>query len=276
MSPDRPVTQIETDEEVSAALHAAYAAPMPQTSARPTAPAANPVSPWRPTRRPPTPTLIVCDDGRTDGEAITLRAARFVIGRTEGDLTLPHDEMASTRHAEITRQQTGGLWRWVVTDLQSTNGLFVRVTRTALADRAELLVGGGRYRFDAPDAEPAATVDHVPDPAKPPNSTRGWAADAPFGLRPPALTELTPGGIGNRVVLTRPEYWIGTDPGCAICRPDDPFCEPRQCRVYRGPKGGWHAEHPKTLNGLWFRVPQIVVERTVQFQVGEQRFRLRV
>ena len=82
-------------------------------------------------------------------------------------------------------------------------------------------------------------------------------------------------GIGNRVVLTRPEYWIGADPGCAIARPVDPFCAPRQVRVFRSIKG-WAAEHPKTVNGLWVRLPQVVAGRSLQFQLGEQRFKLTV
>ena len=59
----------------------------------------------------------------------------------------------SARHVEITHQIVGGLHRWVVTDLQSTHGMFVRVSRTVLADKAEFLVGNGRYRFDAPQVD---------------------------------------------------------------------------------------------------------------------------
>jgi hypothetical protein len=77
------------------------------------------------------------------------------------------------------------------------------------------------------------------------------------------------------VPLIGSEYWIGTDPSCAICRPNDPFCDPRHARLTRDAKGTWQVEQNKTLNGLWFRVPQVVCESVVQFQIGEQRFRLR-
>jgi hypothetical protein len=44
--------------------------------------------------------------------------------------------------------------------------------------------------------------------------------------------------------------------------------------------GGRGRHHPvcgkKTQNGLWLRMSQINVESMVQFQVGEQRFRLKV
>jgi hypothetical protein len=95
-------------------------------------------------------------------------------------------------------------------------------------------------------------------------------------FRPPALTEVLGDRIGNRVVLVKPEYWIGSSANCFICRPDDPFCEPRHTRIYRTPKGHWFAEHNKSRNGLWLRMPQVSVETSLQFQIGEQRFRLKV
>nr|WP_261341178.1 FHA domain-containing protein [Fimbriiglobus ruber] len=217
----------------------------------------------------------VCDDGQPDGETVRLRTDRFVIGRTEGDLCIPHDGLISTRHVEISRQLVGGTYRWVVTDLQSTNGLYVRVTRTPLSDRGEIIVGRGRYRYDGPAPTGDGTVDHLPGDPTPTGSTVGWG-NAPSGTAHATLTELISGGIGNRVVLTGQEYWIGTDPTCAIRRPDDPFCESRHVRLYRNSKGGWTAEHPKTANGLWVKVDQVVADAKIfQFQIGEQRFRLR-
>jgi hypothetical protein len=69
----------------------------------------------------------------------------------------------SGRHVEITYQQIGGLHRWVATDLQSLHGLFVRVSRTFLADQAEFLVGNGRYRFDALRASSGVTGNFAAD-----------------------------------------------------------------------------------------------------------------
>jgi hypothetical protein len=68
----------------------------------------------------------------------------------------------------------------------------------------------------------------------------------------------------------------GSDPLCPIPRTDDPFCEPQHARVYRKPKGDWFVEHNKTRNGLWLKMSQIVVESVIHFQIGEQRFRLKV
>src|SRR5262249_44427146 len=114
-------------------------------------------------RRSDAPLLF--DDGRTDGEVIRIRDHRFIIGRTEGDFRIPLDGRISSGHVEITHQAVGGRPRWMVTDLQSTHGMFVRVSRTILADKAEFLVGNGRYRFEAPHADDGPTIDqHTGEP----------------------------------------------------------------------------------------------------------------
>jgi pSer/pThr/pTyr-binding forkhead associated (FHA) protein len=296
---ERSGTVIETEEEIREAIRAglkgqqqAVAGDRPPAPSAPPAqpaapigqpapttqdaavPPARPVSPYRPTSRPPIALLTVCDDGRTDGEIIRIRDQKFTIGRTEGDLRIPIDGRISARHVEITLQATGGIHRWVVTDLQSTHGMFVRVSRTVLNDRAEFLVGNARYRFESSQPLAEQTTGAIADIGSF-DHTKGWA-DGPSPLRVPALTELLGNEIGNRTLLVKPEYWIGTDPTCSICRPDDPFCEPRHARLFRGQNGGWHAEHNKTQNGLWIRMPQIVVDSLVRFQIGEQRFQIKV
>jgi hypothetical protein len=268
---DRSGTLIETDDEVREAI----AGLKSHASANVQAPApARPTSLFRPTFRPPVALLTVYDDGRSDGELIRIRTPKFVIGRSDGDLRIPIDARLSGKHIEISLQTVGGVHRWVVTDLQSTHGTFVRVSRTVLADGAEFLVGNGRYRFDFPEPSAAATGDYVPDDPSS-GETRGWDA-GPNPFQPPALTELVGGQIGNRIVLMKPEYWIGSDHTCAISRSDDPFCDPRHIRLFRGQRGNWHAEHNHTQNGLWLRMTQIVAESMVHFQAGEQRFRLKV
>ena len=52
-----------------------------------------------------------------------------MIGRTEGDVLIPHDDMISGQHAELTRRQEPGRCRWHLADLNSRNGTYVRVGR---------------------------------------------------------------------------------------------------------------------------------------------------
>ena len=233
------------------------------------------VTPFRPSLRPPIAVLTVFDDGRQEGEQFRLRDGRFLIGRTEGDLIIPHDNMISSKHVEITRQQVGGQWRWVVTDLQSTNGLFVRVLRTVTGrsvgnpgrqGAVSVPGSGGASRTAPPTTFPSKKAR---------NSTQAFGGE---GGTPaiPSLVEVVGSGFGNRLVLTRSEYWIGTDRNCAIGRPNDPHCEARHARLFRDSKPSWQVEHNKSINGLWFRLPQVVAETTIQFQIGEQRCKLQL
>jgi hypothetical protein len=238
-------------------------------------PIPHPAARFRPTARPPVAVLVVCDDGRTDGEVIRLRDSRFVIGRAEGDLVIPHDDLISARHVEITREPAGRRFRWVVADLGSTNGLFVRAGRAKLGDGGEFLVGRGRFRFEAASTHAAdtETADYVPPPDGT-KTTLTWGSPSP---RPfPALVEVVGGGVGVRVVLTKPECWIGSDPLCMVYRAGDPFVSPRHARLYRDPRGRWHVRNNKSVNGVWVRTARLVVESACAFQIGEQRFRLRV
>jgi len=275
-------TLVETDEDIRRAELADKEDPPLATPVAKAAQSASPVvtakprraASFKPTRRPPICVLTVFDDGKTEGEVIRIRGDRFTIGRAEGDFLIPHDDQISSKHIEITRQLVSGEHRWVVTDLQSTNGLFLRVSRTILKDRAEFLVGNGRYRFEQGGQQLADTVDHIasgPIPA----GTVGSDQVAPAGSSA-ALVELVAGGIGTRQILTKNEYWIGSDPGCAFCRSADSFVEPRHVRVFRAPDGIWHAQNNKTANGVWLKVPQVSVEESVLCQIGEQRLRLKV
>jgi hypothetical protein len=287
--PESPaMTALETPEQIRRALEARNArGPVPAVEAPaepPPAPAGATPPPqvkprvrprgaaaYRPMSRPPVALLTVCDDGRADGEVIRIRKERFVVGRTEGDFLLPHDGLVSARHVEIVRHQVSDGWRFTVADLQTTNGLFVRISRTVLIGGAEFLVGRGRYRFESPETQTPVDAERHPEPGT--GQTRPWGTDNARS-RPPVLVELHAGGSAARFPLVANEHWIGRDPSCTVCRADDPFVEARHVRLSRAVGGAWEARNNKAPNGLWLRVPQIAVDGICLFQIGEQRFRL--
>jgi pSer/pThr/pTyr-binding forkhead associated (FHA) protein len=283
--PPAPVegTRLESDEEIRQALQARRARLEAQARAKAqgatgTAPAAVPVEvegqAERPVIRPPLALLCVLDDGRADGEWVRLRADVTVIGRTEGDVRIPHDAAISGQHAQLVRQRCPQGYRWALVDLRSTNGTFVRIGSTILRNENEWIIGSGRYRFEA-GAPPAPAVDA---PGAPPQTTQAWSGAVPVRSLVPSLVEMSPAGPVNRVALTLPEYWIGRDAKtCAIARPDDVLVNARHARLYRDPKGQWHIENNKSLNGLWLRIMEPMPLGTAcQFRVGEQRFIFRV
>jgi hypothetical protein len=237
---------------------------------------------FRPTERPPVAMLCVIDDGDDDGEWLRLRADRFVIGRTEGDLVLPHDVQISGCHAELVRLRSkhDGSWRWRLTDLRSTNGTFVRAGDAALEDGQEFIVGRTRYRFVAAATEPAAEAPG--EPPEPDPATAAYRSTDTWPRTPdlrsvPALVEITPTGTGERVPLIAPETWIGSDAAvCDLVPPNDPYVSPRHARISRAPDGHWVVFNNKSVNGLWVRVAKMRLPGSCQFLLGEQRFLFRV
>jgi pSer/pThr/pTyr-binding forkhead associated (FHA) protein len=233
--------------------------------------------PYRPTHRPPVAVLCVLDDGQLDGEWVRIRTAKFVIGRSEGDLVIPHDTIMSGRHAVLSRQVEKGRYRWYLTDLQSTNGTYVRVSKAALKPGQDILIGSRRYRFEGPAAGDAAPAEGgAAGEAVPKGGTQGWEVAGSAGTTP-SLVELTSRGEGQRFLLTKPENWVGRDPTqCSIVLANDQAVSPRHARLYRDGKGRWFVENVRSLNGTWVRLDKTPVDGTGQFQLGEQRFLVRV
>lgn len=266
-APVHAATHLESDDEIRHALLARRgkaAAPAPEAAAEPEP------QPDRPLERPPLGMLCVLDDGQADGEWVRLRADRTVIGRADGDVRIPHDGLLSSRHAEITRQRSAQGYSWLLTDLGSTNGTFVRVSSSVLKHESEVLVGRSRFRFEA--AAPSAAAAPVNQGA-----TRAWSNE-PGRAPVAALVELGPAGPVQRLALTLAEYWIGRDArACAVARPDDALLNARHARLYRDARGQWHVDNNKSLNGVWLRITEpMTLGGACQFRLGEQRFLFRI
>jgi pSer/pThr/pTyr-binding forkhead associated (FHA) protein len=216
--------------------------------------------------------LHVLDDGEETGEVIRLRGGSFVIGRVEGDLVIPHDGGISGRHAEILRRVEEGAVAWILRDLGSTNGTFVRASTVALHHDQELLIGGRIVRFSEP--APGTTAPEAPAPSA--EGTRKWEGlGRPAEGRtspPPALVVELPGAEPARYPLTGTEFVLGRDPSRCSIVVDEPTVDPRHARVYRYPKGRWIIANERSRNGLWARVREVALGRGGAFQCGEQRF----
>lgn len=203
---------------------------------------------YRPRKRPAMALLVVLDDGREDGEVHRLRDEVTVIGRNQGDVQVPHDELVSGRHAEIRRVRESGTWRWTIQDLGSTNGTFVKIATLQMKPGQEIQVGHSRLRFELP------------------------AADAP---EPPALVEITPGGEGRRFPLVAADNWIGSDPAGAVALADDPLIARKHAHLYCA-GGVWHLGEGSGRDGVWLRRDRVTIDKSCSFQCGEQRFLLKV
>lgn len=228
---------------------------------------------FRPTVRPPVALLTICDDGRASGEVVRIRHEQFVVGRNEGDFTLPFDELLSARHFAITRQVVKGKWRWAVTDLQSKNGVFFRVSKAPLGHGTEFLVGSGCYKYQLVQNAGHDTVDGNGAVHRAPGTRTMQPSQNPGTS---ILTEVVKGNIGERISLTKDHYSIGADPSCDIVRNDDKFADPFHANLNRSERGTWMIGNNQAKNGVWVRLPQIGIGigGKCEFQAGEQRFRL--
>lgn len=201
-----------------------------------TGPQPNAADAYRPRVRPPMALLHVVDDGREDGEIVRMRGESLAIGRSEGDVLIPHDLLVSPLHARLERLNTGG---WRLSDLGSATGTFVRVDRAKLRHERTIQVGATRMRFHEVDL------------------TEAW------------LVEVSPTGAGRRHECHAPVTTIGRD-GCTIPL-DDPFVDEIHAEIRRTP-GGWRIRNTGA-NGLWVRIHEPVDLRApAQFLCGEQRF----
>jgi len=194
--------------------------------------------PFRPTVRGPMALLRVVDDGSEEGELLRIRQDRFVIGRSAGDVVVPHDISMSPSHAAIERL---GAADWQLCDLGSAGGTFVRVTTARLRDGTVLQVGRTRLRFQAVDLTEAWLIEDRPDRPGPRHECHA------------------PGtSIGRRGC------------GCGIGI-DDPFVSPIHADIRRTHRG-WAIDNTG-MNGLWVRIEAPVrMAAPAQFLCGEQRF----
>jgi hypothetical protein len=243
-----------------------------------------PVAPPRPYRSPAeevvyrspfnwrAPRILICDEGSLDeGEIRYVRSDRIQIGRTIGDLLIGNDIAMSSSHAEIARRDAGGKQAWILHDLGSSNGTFVRVRALTLKPGLLIQLGAKRYRFDPPDSK-QSTMGSLTD-----DSGTAMISD----LRRlnsdvlPALVEHVVPDAGNpsrycfrstRVKIGRPGF--GND-----VEIEDLCLAANHATVTRDVSGLWQMESHPSLNGVWVKVEAIGLTDNCHFQCGEQRFR---
>lgn len=218
---------------------------------------------FRPVLRPSTPRLTILDDGEPiAGEVFRLRESVTLIGRTEGAVRLPHDNQVSKRHAEIVREGTT-VFRWLLRDLDSSNGTFVKCSQTVLRGDRIVILGAGRYRLRLPSV-PATTGTE--------DGTCLATARGPAKAIWPALVETSTSGPQNEIPLSAPFLKVGR-PGCGNdVELDDPLIARHHATISRLPSGEWQITALPSHNGVWSQIRSITLTNRCHFQCGEQRF----
>ncbi len=200
---------------------------------------------FRPKQRPPMALLKLRDDHQVDGEVERLRQDVTVIGRNQGEITVPHDFQMSGRHASISRELHEGEYRWMLRDLDSRNGVFVRIRNLRLKDQDLLLIANRLVQFT--DRRPTG---------------------------PCQLQEILEGKLSDCLQLQdAEEYRIGRDAAvCAELLGQEPQLDAIHVRLTCDEQGRWCIFNSDTVNGVWVRVQEIQLIHRAGFQLGEQRF----
>ena len=223
--------------------------------------------PFTPRKRPSYPILIVIDDGEIDkGESHRIRSDAIKIGRSEGDLRFPADAMMSGLHASIAMEQLlPGSWSWILRDLNSRHGLFLRCEKANLGAGNEFLISSKRFHLNGPSIrKPSNSSEKLKNVVFIDESRvcQTWSISL-TGYQSP-IPEL-------RVPLTKSSVTIGRD---AEPFPfmDDLQVELKHASIELDRRKNWILKDHNSKNGTWLRVTSVVLDETTTFMLGEQRF----
>jgi len=234
--------------------------------------------PLRPARQPETPRqdasagepparlVVIAQDG-TPGTEYPVVGQESEIGREEGAIRLPTDPYVSPRHLRITRRNG----RFFVRDLESVNGVYVRLRAPEVLRHADLvLIGLEVLRFElVSDAERGLG----------PATERGTRVfGSPSVPRHARLCQLTVEGVSRDVYyLTRDETVIGREAGDLVFT-NDPFMSRRHVSVDRDPAVGTFAIRDLgSSNGTFLAIRgERELANGDHLRVGQHLFRLDV
>ncbi len=199
-------------------------------------------------------------------------STRFVddqtdIGREEGSIVLPNDPYVGARHARLTRRNG----RFFVRDLESVNGVYVRLRATERLQHGDLvLIGLEVLRFEVvSDAEKGLS----------PAVERGTQIfGSPSSARHMRLCQRTVEGVTRDVYYpTRDEAVVGREQGDIVFT-NDPFMSRRHAAITRDPNiGTFSLRDLGSSNGTYLAIRS---ERELtagdHVRIGQHLFRLDV
>jgi len=210
--------------------------------------------------------VVIGQDGKP-GRDYPIVDEQTDIGREEGSIMLPNDPYVGARHARLTRRNG----RFFVRDLESVNGVYVRLRATERLQHGDLvLIGLEVLRFEVvSDAEKGLS----------PAVERGTQIfGSPSAARHMRLCQRTVEGVTRDVYYpTRDEAVVGREQGDIVFT-NDPFMSRRHAAITRDPNiGTFSLRDLGSSNGTYLAIRS---ERELtpgdHVRIGQHLFRLDV
>lgn len=213
------------------------------------------------------PGYLVClQSNGSDGAIIPLDKDQADIGRLEGDIVFTDDPYLSARHARIQKRADG----YYLVDLQSVNGIYVRLTEPAPLHHGDtLLIGQQVLRLELlPEAHSMGTAFQ--------QGVKVFGT--PEVPRPARLVQYTTEGVGrDSYTIYRDETVLGRESGDIVFT-DDPFLSRRHATILRDRVTGAFSLHDLgSSNGTGLRIRlEHKLRPGDQIRMGRQLFRFEV
>lgn len=210
--------------------------------------------------------VVIGQDGKP-GRQYPIVDDQTDIGREEGNIVLPNDPYVAPRHARLTRRNG----RFFVRDLESVNGVYVRLRAQERLQHGDLvLIGLEVLRFEVvSDAEKGLS----------PAVERGTQIfGSPSAARNMRLCQRTVEGVTRDVYYpTRDEAVVGREQGDIVFT-NDPFMSRRHAAITRDPTSGtFSLRDLGSSNGTYLAIRS---ERELtpgdHVRIGQHLFRLDV
>jgi len=219
-----------------------------------------------PEAKPEARLVVIGQDGKP-GRDYPIVDDQTDIGREEGSIVLPNDPYVGARHARLSRRNG----RFFVRDLESVNGVYVRLRATERLQHGDLvLIGLEVLRFEVvSDAEKGLG----------PAVERGTQIfGSPSAARHMRLCQRTVEGVTRDVYYpTRDEAVVGREQGDIVFT-NDPFMSRRHAAITRDPNNGtFSLRDLGSSNGTYLAIRS---ERELtpgdHVRIGQHLFRLDV
>ena len=225
---------------------------------------------FAPRRRPCYPQLVIVDDHSSDsGEVVRLRRESLSLGRIGCDLSFPAEALMSATHAKISLQETSPHhWDWILEDLSSSNGVFVRLTEFPLRPGNEFLLGGTRVKVHGDTQFNRKSNETMPFWSAYTSETEHVLSKSELEVCSYMFSQES-----CFLPLRGKRLQLGRLADAAKTLSADPFVEPTHVVIQKTDPHSWKVVDQKSLNGVWLRVRRAVLSQSTSFILGEQRFR---